>query len=63
MEIDDEKMEQALRYRHDLGFDEGYEVGYDEGWEHGYQIGYDEGVDSMEVGDADKRWDDEQQQG
>lgn len=27
----DDELEQALRYQHDVGFDEGYEVGYEDG--------------------------------
>ena len=35
MEMDEEALERALAYQHDLGFDEGYEVGYDDGYEAG----------------------------
>lgn len=26
-------LDQAYRYWHDLGFDEGYELGYEDGWQ------------------------------
>lgn len=35
MEIDEEALELAMAYQHDLGFDEGYELGWDEGYEAG----------------------------
>lgn len=30
-EAEDDQLEQAYKYWHDLGFDEGYEVGYEDG--------------------------------
>ena len=38
--MDEEKVEQAIAYAHDVGFDEGYECGYEEG----YRDGLAEGV-------------------
>ncbi len=38
--MDEEKVEQAIAYAHDVGFDEGYECGYAEG----YRDGLAEGV-------------------
>ena len=35
--VDDDKVEQALVYAHDTGFDEGYEVGYEDGYEDGVE--------------------------
>lgn len=29
----DDGLDQAYRYWHDLGFDEGYELGYEDGWQ------------------------------
>ena len=40
---DEEKLEQALRYQHDVGFDEGYECGFDDGYDTGYSSGWDDG--------------------
>ena len=34
--MDDETMDEALKYQHDLGFDEGYEQGYEDGYIEGY---------------------------
>lgn len=47
--LDDEKVERAMRYAHDTGFDEGWQQGYEDGWEAGYEVGYAEGVDSVDV--------------
>lgn len=31
-EVEDDQLEQAYKYWHDLGFDEGYEVGFEDGY-------------------------------
>lgn len=51
--VDEEKVEEAIRYAHGTGFDEGYEVGWQEG--------FDEGVASCGALDlsADDRLEDE----
>ena len=51
--MDEDKVEEAIRYAHDTGFDEGYEVGWQEG--------FDEGVASRGALDrsADDRLEDE----
>lgn len=33
--MDEKKIEQAISYSHDVGFDEGYECGWQEGYEEG----------------------------
>lgn len=30
--MDEEKLEEAYRYWHDVGFDEGYDVGFEDGY-------------------------------
>jgi len=45
---DDERIDAALVYAHDTGFDEGYECGYDEGFRDGVRVtktAYEEGTD------------------
>lgn len=32
---DEDKVEQAIQYAHDVGFDEGYQVGYEDGYMEG----------------------------
>ena len=32
-EVDDSKLDEAYRYWHDCGFDEGYDIGYWDGWD------------------------------
>lgn len=43
--MDEEKIEQAMRYAHDTGFDEGYQVG----WEDGYAVGVAESGTYQEI--------------
>lgn len=40
---DEEKLTQALRYQHDVGFDEGYECGFEDGYDAGYTSGWEDG--------------------
>lgn len=40
---DEEKLEQALRYQHDVGFDEGYDCGFEDGYDTGYSSGWEDG--------------------
>lgn len=35
--MDEEKVEQSIRYAHDVGFDEGYQCGYEDGYADGKQ--------------------------
>lgn len=51
--VDEEKVEQVMRYAHDTGFDEGWQQGYEDGWQAGYEVGYAEGVDSANAGDGE----------
>lgn len=44
----DERIDAAIVYAHDTGFDEGYECGYDEGFRDGVRVtktAYEEGRD------------------
>ena len=42
MEINEDKLDEALKYQHDVGFDEGYEVGYEEGYNDGVNAANDD---------------------
>ena len=33
--MDNDRVERAIQYAHDVGFDEGYEVGWDDGYAEG----------------------------
>ena len=45
--LDDEKVERAMRYAHDTGYDEGYECGYQDGYNVGYEDGRGECIEDV----------------